>query len=214
MSAPPDLAYLLIGVSTDPDTTRRIELVAPITCLGRPAPGEHGSDYVDLELPNVSRKHARIVRDGAAYRLENWKGRLGIGLYERRLEVAQVHELRHCDRFRIPDGDGPHIRLIFLLVDQTRVLPFEVESQRPNLRIFGADVKCSPLEYRLLAYLQRRAGELCRYDELIAHLWPDSVGRKEQLEVLLSEVRKKIQAASGGFTFMQVFRGEGICLML
>lgn len=209
----PAPAYLLISAGPDAPA-RRIELVTPLTCLGRPADDERGPGYIDLELPNISRKHARIAHDGAAYRLENWRGRLGVGLYERRLEVGQSHELRHCDRFRIPDGDGPHVRIVFLLTEQTHFLPFEVETQRPQVRIFGADVRCSPLEYRLLAYLQQRAGQLCRYDELIAHLWPDSVGRKEQLEVLLSEVRKKIQAASGGFTFMQVFRGEGICLIL
>jgi hypothetical protein len=214
MSVASDLAYLLISSSVGPDTTRRADLVASVTCLGRPGSAARGLHFIDLELPNVSRKHARIVHDDTAYRLENWQGRLGIGVYERRLDVGQSHELRHCDRFRIPDGDGPHLRLIFLLTDQTRYLPFEVEAQRPNLRIFGVDVKCTPLEYRLLTYLQQHAGQLCQYDELIAHLWPDSIGRKEHLEVLLSEVRKKIQAASGGFTFMQVFRGEGICLML
>lgn len=214
MSLSPDLAYMLLSRSDDPDVSRRVDLVGPATWLGRPAPDERGPDFIELDLPNISRKHARIVREGAAYRLENWKGRLGVGLYERRLEAGQSHLLRHGDRFRIPDGDGPQFRLAFLLIDQTHVLPFEVESQRPNVRIFGVDVKCSPLEYRLISHLQQHAGQLCRYDDVIAHLWPDRIGRKEQLEVLLSELRKKLQAASGGFTFIQVFRGEGICLLL
>jgi FHA domain-containing protein len=138
--------------------------------MGRPNSAAPGFDFIDLELPNVSRKHARIVYDGAAYHLENWQGRLGIGIYERRLDIGQSHMLRHCDRFRIPNGDGPHVRLIFLLADQTRYLPCQVEAQRPNMRVFGLDVKCSPLEHRLLLYLQQHAGQLCCYDELIA--WP------------------------------------------
>src|SRR5687768_10723567 len=136
MSVASDLAYLLISPSVDPDTTRRIDLVASTTCFGRPDSAARGFDFIDLELPNISRKHARIVHDGTGYNLENWQGRLGIGIYERRLDIGQSPALRHCDRFRIPDGDGPHIRLIFLLTDQTRYLPFEVEAQRPNMRIY------------------------------------------------------------------------------
>jgi hypothetical protein len=87
MSVASDLAYLLIGSSVEPDMTRRVELVASVTCLGRPGPAARGLDFIDLELPSVSRKHARIVRGDTVYRLENWQGRLGIGIYERRLYI-------------------------------------------------------------------------------------------------------------------------------
>jgi hypothetical protein len=70
MSVASDVAYLLISSSVDPDTTRCADLVASVTCLGRPGSAARGLDFIDLELPNVSRKHARIVRDDTAYRLE------------------------------------------------------------------------------------------------------------------------------------------------
>ncbi len=57
---------------------------------------------------------------------------------------------------------------------------------------------------------------MCYYHELAAYIWPDirSDDRKRDLEVLLVKVRKKIRVASGGFTFMQTLRGEGVRLAL
>jgi DNA-binding winged helix-turn-helix (wHTH) protein len=221
MSEPQKLAYLLIRSSTDPDTTSRVDLTADVTCLGRPEPQDTGPNYIDLQLENVSRKHARIVRQDNEHVLENWLGKGKIGVYERSLAPGETHTLRHCDIFRIPDIEGPHLRIMFIEESiRTRFLPLEVEQQRPHVRIFGEDLKVAPLEHKLLSYLYQHFGELCRWDDVIVHLWPgttereDMTARKEQLEVLLTGMRNKIRPLSGGFTFMESFRGEGIRLVI
>ena len=206
--------HLLIHFSTNQETTYRIDLRTDITCMGRPESHETGPQYIDLGLDTISRQHARIVRQGDSYILENWRGRGKIGIYEQSLVPGDTHILRHCDIFRIPDVEGAHARLMFLLGTQTRYLPLEVEYQRPQARVFGEEIPLAPLEHRLLSFLHQHAGELCRYDQIIDHLWEDTTGRKQQLEVLLSTLRKKIRSRSGDFSFMSVYPSEGICLVL
>jgi hypothetical protein len=89
MSVASDLAYLLISSSVESDTTRRADLVASTTCFGRPGSAARGFDFVDLELPNVSRKHARIVYDRTAYHLEKWDGAI------RETNVEKEHRCAH-----------------------------------------------------------------------------------------------------------------------
>jgi hypothetical protein len=225
MTEPQPLCYLLMNTSEDQANTTRVDLLAEVTCLGRPAATEAGPSYINLGFPNISAQHARILRQGSRYTLENWLGRRKIGLYERSLVPGDTHVLRHCDIFRIPDVEGPHWRIMFIEGDvaghdRTRALPLEVEYQRPAASVFGEDLNLAPLEYRLLAHLHRHVGELCRWDDVMADLWPstkdgeDAAARKRQLEVLLVELRKKILSVSGGFTFMETFRGEGIRLVL
>ena len=216
MTERPDLADLLLQFSTDPETTTRVDLTSEVTCLGRPEPHEASDHYVDLKLENVSRRHARLVKRPTAYVLENWMGKGKIGLYETSMTAGESHTLRHNDMFRIPDVEGPFVRIIFVVGNQTRFLPLEVELNRSVMRVFGEEVKCTSLEHRLLAYLYQRQGAVCRYDEIIAELWPDAHtdGRKQQLDSMLSDIRTKIRPESGGFTFLETFPGEGIRMVI
>lgn len=217
----PDFAYLLLRSSLAPDTTTRVDLSEPVTCLGRPEPQDVGPHSIDLKLENISRRHARIVRQERAYMLENWLGRGKIGLYERSLSPGERHELRHNDIFRIPDLEGPHVRLIFVVGYQTRFLPLTIEAGRPSIHVFGEEIRVRPQEHELLSHLYQHQGQICPYDTLIDLLWPPGVGGqrppavelKRQLDVLLSGLRNKIRPASGGFTFMETFPGEGLRLV-
>ena len=206
--------YLLMSASSDPENTTRIDLVADVTCFGRPEANQVGPSYIDLQVGSVSRRHARITRQGETYVLENWAGRANIGIYERSLHIGESHTLRHCDIFRIPDVEGPHIHIVFLTGNDTRFLPLEVEQQRQVVRVFGEEVKFKPLEHRLLSFLYLRAGQLCHYEEIIQHLWPDAVDQKGPLEELLTEIRNKILPASGGFSFMETYSAEGVRLVI
>lgn len=214
MSNPAKRCYLLMSASNDTANTTRIDLVADVTSFGRPEADQVGPSYIDLQIASVSRRHARIARQGETYILENWAGRANIGLYERSLHIGESHVLRHCDIFRIPDVEGPHLRIVFLTGNDTRFLPLEVEQHRPVVRVFGEEVKFKPLEHRLLSYLYLRAGQLCRYEDIIQHLWPGAPDQQAQLEELLAEVRNKILSVSGGFSFTEMFSGEGIRLVI
>lgn len=219
MSGGEPTPYLLISLSTEPDQTwARVMLAAEETHLGRPEADAAGPDTIDLQLDWVSRRHARIFRRPEGCVLENWQGTSGVGLYERTLQPGETHLLRHGDRFRIPDLDAPHARLLFLIDDRkTMILPLHLDRRRRQVRVFGQPVPCRGLEYTLLAYLYDREGELCAYDELLAQLWPDYQkvdGRRAQLDVHLSRLRARLREASGGFSFVQTVRGQGVRLVL
>jgi DNA-binding winged helix-turn-helix (wHTH) protein len=215
---PDSIPYLLISLSTEPESTwPRCYLTDEITYLGRPEYDETDSATIDLKLDWISRKHARIVRQGTTYILENQRGTNGIGVYERSLQPGETHTLRHGDRFRIPDLSDTHARILFLIDDrQTMLLPLHLDRRQQKVRVFNTLVPFRGIEYKLIAYLYKHEGEICGYDEILAHLWPDFEkvdGRRAELDVYLARVRAKLRDASGGFTFMQTIRGQGIRLV-
>lgn len=139
-----NLSCLLYSTSTDRDATALFSLNEAVTCIGRlerdqVEPQEAG--HLKLELPTVSVRHAKIVRTDSGYRLENWQGRYGIGLYERELPPGQSHLLVHCDVFRIPALEQ-HARFQFLATpQQTHIAPLSVERSRGIVYVFGGRIK-------------------------------------------------------------------------
>jgi DNA-binding winged helix-turn-helix (wHTH) protein len=218
MSSPANLPYLLISLSTEPESTWRHLLAGAVTCLGRPESDQAEPDTIDLRTDWASRRHARILRQGADYILENWQGKNGIGVYERCLQPGDKHVLRHGDQFRIPDLSTAYARILFLIDDKTTMrLPLQIDPRQHKVLVFGEPVALRGLEYRLLAYLYDHAGEICAYEDVLGHLWPDYYkvdGRRAELDVYLARVRARLREASGGFTFMQTLRGHGVRLVL
>ncbi len=215
--APLSIACLYISLSTAADDTRPpLFFTDEVIYLGRPSAEEAAPNFIDLELRSVSRHHACIRREGPAYILENWEGKYGIGVYEQRLDPGDTHVLRHSDVFRIPDLPSEHLKCLFLIHDGTQTLSLHIEEQTRDVYVFGDAVKFTPLEYRLVEYLYKHKGKTCDYDAIASYVWPDirRVDRKRDLEVLLVKVRKKIRDASGGFTFMQTVRGQGVRLVV
>jgi DNA-binding winged helix-turn-helix (wHTH) protein len=214
------LPCLLYTNPHDPETTHKFILRTPVTCLGRLTPQQVEpleAGYLFLDVPTVSVRHARILQTDAGYILENWQARNGVGLYERELQPGEHHQLIHCDTFRIPNREV-YVRFRFLAAqNQTYRLPLEIEHMRRKVYVFGERVPLTPLEYRLVAHLQRHDGQVCTYPDLMATLWDKDaklVDRKAILEVLLHDVRAKLRVASGGFTFLETVRGEGVRLVM
>lgn len=220
MSDDSQLAYLLISPSTDPESTWvPVYLNANPTCLGRPEPDAVGENYIDLRLDSVSREHARIWREASSYTLENWRGRYGIGLFERELQPGQRHELRHGFIFRIP-ALADHLRIMFVANSrETQLWPLYVEPALQKAFVFGTQLDLTPQSFALLRYLYGRRNQICPYNQIIDNLWPGLrargvVEKGRNLDVLLANLRRALAQASGGFTFMQTVRGEGIRLVV
>ncbi|MEM8535298.1 MAG: winged helix-turn-helix domain-containing protein [Chloroflexota bacterium] len=213
-------ACLLIAMSTEPESNpTTIYLSETCTQLGRPESHQVGVDFIDLDLPSVSRHHAQVVRQNDTYTLENIRGRYGIGLFEKELQSGTSMTLQHGYVFRIPDLEQ-HFRILFLQsTKETQLWPLHIEHVTQRVYIFGAQVRLSRQEYDLLHFLFINKNHICRYDQIIDHLWPGLrekgvVDKGKNLDVLLANVRKVITQASGGFTFMQTIRGEGIRLVI
>lgn len=218
MSTTNNLPFLLISLPGEPgETWPRHYLSDEITYLGRPEPDESSSATIDLRLDWVSRKHARIVRRGEEHVLENWRGTNGIGIYERSLQPGESHVLRHGDCFRIPDLSDAYTRICFLRDEhRTMLLPLHIDRRQQRVSVFSKRLAVRGIEYKLLAYLYDHMGEICSYEDILAHLWPDyekADGRRAELDVYLTRVRARLRTASGGFTFMQTLRGQGIRLV-
>src|SRR5919206_1600867 len=128
-----NLPCLLYRTPTDLDTTIVVPLHQEVTCLGRLEPDQvepPEAGHLKLDIPTASVRHAKIVRTDSGYRLENWQGRYGIGLYERELLPGESHLLAHCDVFRIPALEE-HVRFQFLVAQQqTHIVPLTVEHLR------------------------------------------------------------------------------------
>jgi DNA-binding winged helix-turn-helix (wHTH) protein len=210
-----------------------------VTSIGRPEAGRPG---VNLELPTISRQHARIVREGqgaaTTYFLENQRGRAGVRLYELLLRPGDPrHVLCHGYSFQIPGGlespAEPHFQLTFCMDAQRTSCLAIMFGQRPTVSIFGQIVRFTPQEYALLAYLYAHGGQLCPFPEIIAHIWatksrdPEQIRaylaqlngdrdalsyKREALDILVAKVRGKIRRASGGVTLIETVRGAGFCL--
>ena len=61
-----------------------------------------------------------------------------------------------------------------------------------TIKIGGAPVELSALEYRLVAYLMHRRGEVVPQSELVEHVYGSDHQSSNVIEVLLARVRKKI----------------------
>src|SRR5438045_3902543 len=113
LEAADSLPCLLYHMPHDPHTTLKLVLHTTVTCLGRLTsqqvePPDAG--HLRLDLPTVSRRHARILCIDGEYELQNWHGRYGIGLYEQELQPGESYRLVHGDVFRIPAREA-HVRL-------------------------------------------------------------------------------------------------------
>ncbi|GAB4445544.1 MAG: hypothetical protein OHK0015_47980 [Chloroflexi bacterium OHK40] len=220
MREPRQQPFLLISLSTDAENTwPAAPIGASPICLGRPEAHAAGPDFIDLRLESVSREHARIWREEHGYVLENWNGRYGIGLFERELRPGQRHELRHGYVFRVP-ALAEHVRVMFVANSrETQLWPLYLEPALQKAFVFGAQVELTPQAFALLRYLYERRNQLCPYDQIIDSLWPGMrargvVEKGRNLDVLLTTLRRALATASGGFTFMQTVRGEGIRLVV
>lgn len=212
--------FLLISLSADPENTwPAVPLLANPTCLGRPEVEAVGPGYIDLRLDSVSREHARIWREDSGYVLENWRGRYGIGLFERELAIGERHELRHGYIFRVP-ALADHVRILFVANSrETQLWPLYLEPALQKVYVFGTQVELTPQAFALLRHLYERRGRICPYNEILDSLWPGLrarglVEKGRNLDVLLANLRRALAAASGGFTFLQTVRGEGIRLVI
>lgn len=219
--------HLHICLSTDQKVFQLVDLTETVTHLGRPEAYQRGPGFIDLQLDGrpeldvISRNHAKVVHQDDRHILTFWEGRLPIGLFELQLTKGQSHQLRPNYTFRIPDVEGPHVRITFNEHRGTGILPLLIKQQRQEVLIFGQQVAFQLTEYKLLAYLHQHEGMVCRWDDIIEVLWPgDSIGdfrstRKDDLNRVLAETRRKIRTATNNeFSFLETFRGEGVRLVL
>ncbi len=76
----------------------------------------------------------------------------------------------------------------------------------------------TPLEYDLMAYLDEKRGELCTYDELAMHLYPEDMALEgagvtdTRLHSLVKRLRRQIEPSPGQPRYILTVRGHGFRL--
>jgi DNA-binding winged helix-turn-helix (wHTH) protein len=95
-----------------------------------------------------------------------------------------------------------------------------IDPQRRTLWLDGREVKgFTPLEYRLVAYLAQKQGQICSRDELAEHLYPeemapDGIGVADtRLDSLVKRVRKRIEPDLQEPRYLLTARGHGFQLL-
>ncbi len=171
-----------------------------------------------ITLPErpVSRYHARILRQGDRYLVEDLGSKNGT-----HLNGAPVH-----GSAAIQDGDEIQIALCvkFLFVGTEATVPLSLgpppsggrlvlDADRRDVWVAGEclDPPLSLAQYRLLELLYDAEGAVCSRDQVIDIVWPDTqgIGVSEQaIDALVRRLRDRLSELDG-HDFIVTVRGHG-----
>ncbi len=91
--------------------------------------------------------------------------------------------------------------------------PLMVDVGRKEIRVNGAEVGVTRIEFALFEQLCRRPSEVCTRSQLLAEVWgPNWVGDTHVVDVHLSNLRRKLQSRAIGIRFIHTVRGIGFRL--
>ena len=195
---------------------QRWRLDAPELIIGR-------SPECDIILPDrqVSRRHARIFRQGDHYFVEDLGSKNG----------TWVNGQPVREPVRLEDGDEIQIALRFKLafVGTGATAPLDVTAATPTSvglyvdadarRVFvnGREVSppLSPAQFRLLALLWQAGGSVVTREEVVAHVWADVApeGVSEQaIDALVRRLRERLAEYDPDHMYIVTVRGQGFRL--
>jgi two-component system KDP operon response regulator KdpE len=116
-----------------------------------------------------------------------------------RIRVA----LRHAARSSPATAQG---------VFETGRLRVDLEARR--VWVDGAEVKLTPIEYRLLSVLVQHAGKVVTHRQLLEEVWgPKSVEERQYLRVFLTHLRRKLERGREGARVFETEAGVGYRLV-
>jgi DNA-binding winged helix-turn-helix (wHTH) protein len=98
--------------------------------------------------------------------------------------------------------------------------PIYVDPHRHTVWVNGYEVPdLTPLEYKLMAYLAKRRGQVCTRDELAQHLYPEDASMKgagvtdTRLDSIIKRLRKRIEPVPEEPQYIVTIRGHGFRLV-
>ena len=164
----------------------------------------------------VSRHHARIVRRGLHYVVEDLGSKNGTFVNGQRLTDPQ--ELEDGDRIQVAP------KYEFTFVDAEATAP--VRPAGPRLRLDAAQRRVwvagqeilpplSPAQFAFLELLSREPDRVFSRDEIIAAVWPESVASgvsSEAIDSLVRRLRKRLAKMDPAHDYVQAVRGHGFRL--
>lgn len=174
----------------------RIQLRYAVTTLGR-----SDSCAVVVPLPSVSRLHARIELQHDRYVLVDAGSANGTFVNGRRIE--RDHQLNTGDEIWLGDRTAalwfsdPEDTLVGL--QSVGSAPLLIDEDAHILKVYGAPIRLSPLEYGLLLHLARAAGAVCSRDSCFQAVWGqpyDQATCEDALNACVTKLRRNLRAAA------------------
>ena len=170
-----------------------------------------------LDDRQVSRRHARVFREGDRYLVEDLGSKNNTHLNGR--DLAGITPLQDGDEIQI----ALRFKLAFVDAEQTAPLVFEQPPRIPVLHLepdarqvfVGERTLNPPLslpQYRLLELLLDAAGGVVSRDEVIRCVWSEDAeeGISEQaIDALVRRLRERLAELDPGHAYVLTVRGHG-----
>ena len=174
----------------------------------------------DIILPDrqVSRRHARIFRQGDVYYIEDLGSKNGTWVNGQPLRgvrpLEDGDEIQIALRFKLAFvGSGATAPLAWEeVLESSRGLHVDMEGRR--VFVDGREITppLSPAQFRLLALLWQARGAVVTRDEIIRHVWADeeAEGVTEQaLDALVRRLRERLSDYDPEHMYIVTVRGHG-----
>lgn len=179
--------------------------------------------HCDIVLPErrVSREHLRILRESAAYYVEDLDSKNGTHLNGER--VVGKRELHEGDEIQVALA----VKMKFIGAEATVPLTMEdIEPPRTGLAldprtrqvmINGQELEpqLSLYQYRLLELLYEARGGVCTRDDVVNAVWPEAAeeGVSEQaIDALVRRLRDRLAELNPDYQYIVTVRGHGFRL--
>ncbi|MFQ6058701.1 MAG: FHA domain-containing protein [Anaerolineae bacterium] len=179
--------------------------------------GREESNDIVLRDRQVSRRHARIQRQGERYILQDCSSKNGTFVNGR--ELREPYVLQDGDEIQI----ALRFKLFFVDAEATAPLFFEgrvgLQLDRGAKRVWVGGQELTPplssAQYRLLELLYDKAGQVCSRDEIVRAVWPEAAeeGVSEQaIDALVRRLRDRLGEADPHHQYIVTVRGHGFRL--
>lgn len=174
------------------------------------------SDIV-LEAREVSRRHARIERQGKQFVLidEGSKNRT----YVNGTAISEPYTLADGDEISV----AMRFKLLFIDAESTAPLP-PSPTNRPGLvidlatkRVLVNGLELNPPlsapQYALLTYLYERTGVVCAREDVVGAVWSDAAGgvSEQAVDALVRRLRDRLKEVDP-HEYIVTVRGHGLML--
>lgn len=179
---------------------------------------EQGSCDIVIDNRQVSRRHARVYRDGEVHFIQDLNSRNGTKVNDRIVE--DVRPLADQDRVEL----APDILFVFYekssTIPVTPIVPatlsgrfrLDAEARRVFINDIELDPPLSPPQYRLLELLVESAGRICTREQVIEAVWPEAVGdgvSEQAIDALVRRLRDRMNDLNPDWQYVLTVRGHG-----
>ena len=170
-----------------------------------------------LDSPYVSRRHAEIRYERGQCTITDLDSKNGVFVNTIRIKPKVPCQLRHGDRVQIGSVSSFHFYDPEATIHESE-LPLKSSGlwvDESNHDVYLYDRRLNPplskQQFRLLAALMGRRGDVMRYEEIEAVLWPGASEGVEQAAIdnTISRIRSRLVELDAGHDFIETVRGVG-----